>query len=149
MTRTNVGIYGVGAYLPEQVRTNDWWPRSVVEKWERKAVSRAPLPTDSMSDGERRVVVAMQTQARDPFKGALERRVMNPDQEPSELETKAAREAIDRSGIDPKQIDLLLGFSYCPDVQAMPNAALVHRNLGLSERCMTTGIDAACNAFMV
>src|SRR2546430_10307930 len=32
----NVGILGVGSYLPPTVRQNDWWPADVVEGWKAR-----------------------------------------------------------------------------------------------------------------
>ena len=47
-TKMSVGILGVGSYLPEQVRTNDWWPRSIVDEWEEKTIlARKRLETPS------------------------------------------------------------------------------------------------------
>ena len=33
MSSIGVGVYGIGVYLPETIRTNDWWPPEVVAKW--------------------------------------------------------------------------------------------------------------------
>ena len=30
---TSVGILGIGIHLPPEVRKNDWWPASVVDRW--------------------------------------------------------------------------------------------------------------------
>jgi 3-oxoacyl-[acyl-carrier-protein] synthase-3 len=62
------------------------------------------------------------------------------------METRAAKEAIARSGIDPQEIDLVLGYTSTPDYMGAPTACLVHHNLGLSERCFSTEINAVCNA---
>lgn len=146
---TSVGILGLGSCLPEAVRTNDWWPRSVVERWEKKALGRSPEDPSGLPAGARLAVAANASLAKDPFKGAIERRVMAEGERASDLETKAASQAIERSGVDPNEIDLLVGFSYCPDALLMPNASIVHKNLGLPRTCLTIPIDAACNAFMV
>jgi len=145
----NVGILGVGSHLPETVRTNDWWPKATVERWESKTAQRAGSVEEHRTDGERRVIEAMQRQGGDPFKGAIERRVIADSDEPSDLETRAAEAALSAAGIDRSEIDLLLGSSYCPDILAMPNAIIVHRKLGLSPRCFTTSIEAACNSFLM
>ncbi|MHB8872188.1 MAG: 3-oxoacyl-ACP synthase III family protein [Myxococcaceae bacterium] len=149
MNHVHVGILGLGASLPDEVRTNAFWPRPVVERWEKKMLGRGAEDTTGLTGGARLAVEANAKLASDPFKGSIERRVMSGKERASDLETRAAREAIERSGIDPQDINLLVGFSYCPDVLLMPNAAIVHKNLGLSKRCFTIPVDAACNSFLV
>jgi len=144
----NVGILGVGSCLPDQIRTNDWWPKSVVEKWEKRFLARSPEKPEDFTGGARLAVLANAKVADDPFRGAIERRVMADNECSSDLETSAAREAIANAGIDPQEIGLLLGFSYVPDALLMSNASTVHKNLGLSERCLTIPVEAACNSFL-
>lgn len=144
----NVGILGVGSYLPAEVRTNDWWPKSVVEKWDKRFLSRKPENPDDFTGGARLAVIANAKVASDPFRGCVERRVMADGELASNLETRAARAAIENAGIDPKEIGLLLSFSYVPDVLLMSNGSIVHKNLGLSEKCLTIPVEAACNSFL-
>ncbi|HVE83597.1 MAG TPA: 3-oxoacyl-[acyl-carrier-protein] synthase III C-terminal domain-containing protein [Myxococcales bacterium] len=148
-----VGIHGVGQYLPPQVRGNDWWPEHVVSQWREKAAARLVsghrMEGEALPDAEgaRLTLQAMAAYADDPFKGSRERRVMPEGMLSSEMEVLAAQDALQRSGVDPAEIDLLLVYSQLPDYLTIPTAPQVHRSLGLSEKCFTLCTDAACNAF--
>lgn len=144
-----VGIYGIGTYLPEQVRGNDWWPESVVAGWrERLAKMRPGLP-DQLTQNERATLAAMAELASDPFQGTLERRVMDGAMTSSEMETRAARAALARANVDAREIDLLLVHSIVPDYLNTPNACAVHHNLALSERCFTMSTEGMCASFLL
>jgi 3-oxoacyl-[acyl-carrier-protein] synthase III len=148
-----VGIYAVGVYLPETVRKNDWWPEAVRTKWKERAESFQPdttPPAMPMTDGVAAVLKAIAETRGDPFSGSTERRVIAKNQVPSDMETLAAQDAIKRAGIDPGEIDLVLGGTLLPDYLFTPNACAVHRNLGLRHDCLTVAIDNnACNSFLL
>lgn len=48
---TNVGILGLGVYLPPEVRRNDWWPEAHVARWmeARGAAAERHVMPDDMS----------------------------------------------------------------------------------------------------
>lgn len=146
--KKNIGILGVGSFLPEIARGNDWWPSSTVDEWNRRdaAPAKGVLPPD-LTEGEARVVAEMQALRHDSFRGAVERRILPDSMLPSDAETEAARAAIDRAGIPPSEIDFVLSSSFVPDALNVPNAFAVSRNLRLASRCFTSGLDAGCNAF--
>src|SRR4051812_42365020 len=99
---TSVGILGVGAYLPPEVRGNDWWPESTVAKWQKRAsrmMARGVDTTQAKTDGARAVLEAMAKYVADPFGGAIERRVAAADLQASDIEVLACREAILRAGV--------------------------------------------------
>src|SRR5512141_1753030 len=100
-----VGIWGVGRYLPEPVRTNAWWPEPVVAQWREKAAARlvsGRREDEALPDapGARATLEAMAAYAEDPFKGARERRVMPEGMLSSDMETLAARDALARAGVE-------------------------------------------------
>ncbi len=149
-----VGILAISTFLPEQVRTNDWWPQSTVDKWEdRLRVRRDPAEQapafDDLPEGTRLAIAAMEEYRDDPFKGGVERRIIAADMVPSDMELKACREAIARAELKPSQIDLLLTHSAVPDYLTVPTASLLHKTLGLSEWCFSMGTEAACNSFQM
>lgn len=150
-THQAVGILGVGLHLPSEIRKNDWWPDSVVKGWqERVNLVRPTLGReDAQTEGARRTLESMQQFKDDPFKGAVERRVMARASNPSDMEFEAAIDAIVRSKIPVDQIDLLMVYSQLPDYLMVPNAPLLHQRLGLGRDCLTLDTQAACNSFLV
>jgi 3-oxoacyl-[acyl-carrier-protein] synthase-3 len=153
---SNVGILGIGVYLPAEVRTNAWWPPAVVDGWrERIGATRAVLgntgavesPVESL--GVRRVLAAIEQASEDIFQGAFERRVMPDGMLGSEMEIAAAREALELSGVPVSDIGLVLAHSHCPDFIGVPDACTVHHALGLPERCITLSADGSFNSFLL
>ena len=62
------------------------------------------------------------------------------------LAAEAAQMAIDRSGIDPSTIDLLILATTSPDRQVPATASTVQELLGLS--CGAMDLNAACSGFV-
>ncbi len=145
------GILGLGVELPDEVRTNAWWPPATVARWQDKAqrqLTKGSIdPDDLPSDGARRTVAALAALADDPFQGARERRVFPAGTLATDVGAAAARKALEAAGVDPSQVAVLLCHSTAPDYQNTPDAALIHRHLGAPEDCFTTDVHAACNAF--
>jgi len=146
---TGVGILGLGVYLPPDVRRNDWWSPEVVAQWANRGRAAPPPITGDLSAGARRVIEAVRTQVQDPFQGAVERRVLAPSLTHTDMEANAAREAIDRSGIDPHQINLLLTHTVAPEYQLSNPAAVLHARLGLAPACFSAQIEAAAYSFLM
>ncbi|MBX3209181.1 MAG: hypothetical protein KF764_29375 [Labilithrix sp.] len=149
----SIGILGVGTYLPPHVRTNDWWSDQTTRRWKErslKAVERARAELESApTEAARKAAEAILRLAEDPFQGSRERRVMADDMKASDMETLAAKEAIARSGVSKDDIGLVLSYTMIPDFINVPSACVVHGNLGLNERCITMGVDAVCNSFLM
>jgi 3-oxoacyl-[acyl-carrier-protein] synthase-3 len=141
------GILGVGIYLPETIRHNDWWPATVVDRWRHKALHNIDNISLARTDGVERALAEMAKLSDDPFNGAVERRVMRPDELSSEMEIEAGKRALKNACVRPEEIDMLITFSVCPDYLAGPWGAIVHERLGLPKRCFTLSVDGACNTF--
>src|SRR5690349_8000922 len=106
----SIGIHGLGTYLPSEIRTNAWWPESDVARWRDRMAHRATsneAPDEELTEGARRTLAAMARYVDDPFRGSIERRVMPEDMTTSEMEAAAAREAIERAGVTPSDIDAI------------------------------------------
>ena len=78
--------------------------------------------------------------------GILERRHAKPHQVTSDLCFEAARRCIDRAGVKPADIDLLLVGTFTPDMSFPSTACLVQDQLKLS--CPAVDLQAACAGFM-
>lgn len=148
-----VGILGMGTFLPSHVRTNAWWPDTVVAGWREMMAHRATraeaTSESEHTEGARLTLAAMAELASDPFRGAVERRVMAGDMTTSEMEAHAAREALDRAGVDAADVDVVLSQTPVPEHLMVNGACVTHRLLGLPARCLSFGTEAACNAFAV
>lgn len=143
----NAGILGIGVYLPETVRKNDWWPDHVVSRWKEKALHRVHSLPIERTPGVDAALEAMNALSNDPFNGAVERRVMRIDQLSSEMEVEAAKRALDDAKVAASEIDGIISYTVCPDYLCGPTGAVVHEQLGLSKRCFTLSVDGACNSF--
>jgi 3-oxoacyl-[acyl-carrier-protein] synthase III len=93
-------------------------------------------------------VKVLETLENDPFQGAKERRVMPEGMKASDMELRAATDAIARAGIDAREIQLLLCHAAVPDYLVTNNGCLLHHQLELSRECLTMATDAACNSFV-
>ncbi|MDA7977555.1 MAG: ketoacyl-ACP synthase III [Pirellulales bacterium] len=78
--------------------------------------------------------------------GIQERRFAAPEEATSDLATNAARQCIERSGVDPSEIDLLIVATFTPDVYLPATACLVQERLGL--QCAAMDLQAACSGFV-
>ncbi len=146
----SVGILGLGAYLPPDVRTNDHWPAHVVASWAPPPRDRAREPASQPTDetpGGAAVRRAMDALAGDPFQGSKQRHVMSPGMLASEMEIAAARDALARADVDASEIDAVIGFSFVPDLLCAPNACLVQAALGIRRDSFVLNLDTVCNSF--
>lgn len=150
---TNAAILGLGVHLPTEVRTNAWWPGRAVERWRQRASAKiSDGRADAaacMTPNQRRVLEAMTLERDDPFRGARERRVMDPAQRSSDIEVLAAREAMQQAGVAPADLDFVLVQSAVPDFLNTPNAAFVHQKLGLKAGCFSLQTEGMCNSFLL
>jgi 3-oxoacyl-[acyl-carrier-protein] synthase-3 len=146
-----IGIHAVGAYLPDNVRDNDWWSSEIVEEWRHRRRDRSgpPAGAPDFTDGMRRALTALAEIQEDPFLGMRRRHVAAPGETSIDLEMAAVEDALARCGVDRAEIDLLLVNSSLPEDLNAPNGCLLHHRLGLAERCFTMSTAAACNAFLM
>lgn len=144
-----IGVLGLGAWFPSAIRTNDWWPAELVERWMAERARRPPpaLPADA-TEGMRRVIAAMASQARDPFQGARERRVIAAEDTLLDLEERAARRALEQAALEPREVDLVLTSTVFPDVLLSNPGAMLHARLGLSPACLVLQVEAAAYGFL-
>lgn len=80
--------------------------------------------------------------------GVEERRFWDRGQPIHEASARAARKALERSGVDASRIGVLISTSVCRDYIEPSTAALVHGELGLSPECLAFDLGNACLAFL-
>lgn len=79
--------------------------------------------------------------------GIAERRVVRPGEYTSTLATAAGREALERSGLAPSDIDLVILATCTPDRPFPATACTVQANLGL-QKAGAFDLGAACSGFV-
>jgi len=148
----NAGIWGIGTYLPPIVRRNDYWTEDVIQEWrarqQRNLTRNAGADDGQLDHGAMTIVKHMMRFKNDPFEGVVERRVMPEDMRSSDMEIAAARDALERAGVAPSEVDMLLVQTTTPDWLHVPTACRVHDELKLPWKCHTLQTDGMCVAFL-
>lgn len=143
---TPAGILGLGAFLPSEIRRNDWWTEADIHAWPRPAAP-PQLPADA-SPAARQVFSEMAKYSRDPFQGVRERRIADPEATPTDLEAIAAERALAHAGVLADEVDLLLVHTAVPDYLWSNTAAMLHERLCLPQRCLSLQLDASAYSFL-
>lgn len=110
----------IGAYVPEKILTNNDLAKMVdtTDEWITKRT------------------------------GIKERRISKKEETTSDMGTAAAKKAIERSGLDISEIDMLICATISPDYFCMPSTATIISNkLGLAN-VTSFDISAACTGFV-
>jgi 3-oxoacyl-[acyl-carrier-protein] synthase-3 len=146
----SAGMLSLSVNYPRRVVTNaDIRSRApaVVAETERKTMARL-WAGQRKSDEELGIWAAMmEPHLRDPFRGTIERRHLAPGESSLSLELVAAREAIMRCGLEPRDIDLVIGTSFLPDQIGVGNATFICKHLGL--RAAAWNLESACSGTLV
>ena len=79
--------------------------------------------------------------------GIRERRIAAEGEFSSDMAVKAARKAMDRAGIGPEEIDLIIVATITPDMPFPSTACLVQEKLG-ARRAAGFDLEAACSGFI-
>src|SRR2546430_17023948 len=79
--------------------------------------------------------------------GIKQRRKAAPDEYTSQFAVRASREALERIGIDPSEIDLILCATVTPDQILPSTACLIQAELG-ANKAAAMDIVAACSGFL-
>ena len=110
----------IGAYIPEQIRTNQWF-------------------VDRMDTSDEWITKRT---------GINERRIASKDQHTSDLGVQAAKLAIKRANINSSDIDLIICATISPDFMTMPSTACLIANKLDIKDTMALDISAACTGFI-
>lgn len=117
--KISVGIIGLGAYLPKKVLTN--------------------FALEKMVDTSDEWITTRT--------GIKERRISRKNEPTSELATKAAREALRKAKLSPKNIELIIVATVTSDMSFPSTACLVQKNLGAMSAA-SFDIAAACTGYI-
>ncbi len=116
---SNVGIIGLGHYLPERRLTNADLEKMVdtTDEW---IITRT---------------------------GIKERRIADKDQRNSDLAINAAREALEKAKLDPSKVELIIVATISPDTSFPSVACLVQKAIH-ARHATAFDISAACSGFL-
>jgi len=120
MSKNYAAFRSIGAYVPEKILTNDDLATMVdtSDEWITKRT------------------------------GIKERHIAAENEFTSDMGVKAAQKALERSGLDKSEIDLVICATISPDYFCMPSTAtIIATKLGL-EKVMAFDISAACTGFV-
>lgn len=149
----SIGLQAVAVSVPDRVVTNDHWrqnhPALLAKAEERLWMWKSA----DMAEGSEAFNRAMAPYVRDPFRGAVQRRLLTPDDPRTSLpfEVEAASQALEAAGLAAEDVDLLICTSFAPDVrrsdQSVGGAAFVARELGLTGAAWN--LETACSSMLL
>ena len=76
------------------------------------------------------------------------RHIAAENEKTSDLAAEAARRALDASGLDSGEIDLIIVATATPDMQFPSTATIVQQKLGITNGCPAFDVQAVCAGFM-
>lgn len=144
--KSSIGLRSLTIKFPETIRTNDYWyenfPHLLPKTRKRQRVATAIGNNDSDIWSQ-----AVAPYLGDPFRGAIERRILQEEESGLALESQAAKEAIALAGLAPEDIDLALVSALFPDRPGPGHATYLSREIGL--RCPAWNIESTCASALV
>ncbi|MEM8995811.1 MAG: 3-oxoacyl-[acyl-carrier-protein] synthase III C-terminal domain-containing protein [Acidobacteriota bacterium] len=142
----SVGMQSLAVSVPDRVVTNEHWrqnqPKLVSEAEKRIWMWKKPANWDE--GGSIAFNREMEPFLDDPFRGARERRLLEPGGTALSLEADASRKAMEAAGVGPEDIDLLLLTSFLPDIHGIGGSAYLARELGAKGAAWN--MESACSS---
>ena len=149
MTLPAVGLRSLAVHFPRAVRTNDYWreqhPDMVRGVADQNLARVWSTPKEHTEDAV--FLAEMAPYLSDPFRGAVARRILAPDESALSMELPAARAALDAAKMGADEVDLLIASAFLPDQFGVGNAAFIANALGL--RCPAWNLETACSSALV
>lgn len=135
-------INGLSLAFPDEIRPNAYWTEhhpEMVQGAMDRALERLWRRDEVRSEFER----AMEAFAKDPFKGALERRVVTIESS-VDLAVRAAEKSLTAAELTPSDIDLVIVSTMRPDTIAVGDAAFLAARMGFT--CPAINLETACSS---
>ncbi|NEZ61543.1 3-oxoacyl-ACP synthase [Leptolyngbyaceae cyanobacterium CCMR0082] len=149
MTVHQSGISSLAVSFPKTIRTNDYWRQKYPElipqprdRRGRKSIQENPA-LDNLDIWSR----AVSPYLSDPFRGNVERRVVDEHESSLMLECAAAKAALDASNLASNQIDLIIVSSLFAEGAGGGNAVALANQLGLSVPAWN--LDSTCSGALI
>jgi 3-oxoacyl-[acyl-carrier-protein] synthase-3 len=148
MVHHPVGIRSIAVSFPSIIRTNDYYREKypeLVAQSEQKSLAKLFSLADSTPRNE--FDLEMMPYLSDPFRGTVQRRILDPGESSLTLEERAARDALDAANLTPDDVDLMIVASVWPEQIGFGNAAFLAQKLGLQGAAWN--LDGACGVTQV
>ena len=107
----------------------------------------AALPDRVMTNADLAKIVDTSDEWITERTGIKERRIAAPHEATSDFSARAAKQALERAGIPPEEVDLVVVATCTPDHFFPSTACLVQKALGLT-RAAAFDVSAACSGFL-
>jgi len=114
-----IQIVATGSAVPKKVMTNDDWAK-LVETNDEWIRTRTGIRERHMCENERNIDLGLQ----------------------------AARQALERSGIDKNELAMVIVATFSPDYATPSQACMIHEALELSASVAAFDMNAACSGFL-
>jgi 3-oxoacyl-[acyl-carrier-protein] synthase-3 len=147
------GIVGMALWLPETVRLNDAWPESFARAFREQRESRrhGDFTNIERRNPDRPYEELFLRHALpyddDPFKGARQRRIADPDVPTAHGDAEAARLALKDAGIKPDDVDLVMSSAVLQDDLVPSNGPAIQDLVGCS-KAPGIGVESYCSAVL-
>ncbi|MEI2583864.1 3-oxoacyl-ACP synthase III family protein [Scytonema sp. PRP1] len=148
MQTYSVGIRSLALNFPSNICTNDYYREKypeLVAQSEQKSLARLFSLADSTPGNE--FDQEMMPYLSDPFRGAVERRILGSGESSLTLECRAARDALEAANLSIEDIDLAIVTSFGTEEVVAGNAAFLVNQLGL--RCAAWNLNSMCSSAIV
>ncbi|PHM48178.1 3-oxoacyl-ACP synthase III family protein [Xenorhabdus miraniensis] len=143
----SAGIQAIAVYLPDGVRTNNWWGGETPSPQKSKPSETASTSTSSHKHRKvNHYDAAMDRYLDDPFFGSIERRVVTHGEGSVALGVEAGRRVLDAAGISPTEVDCLIAVSMFPDRIGSGDAGYLAQALGTGGGAFN--VEATCGGSM-
>ncbi|AUS99570.1 3-oxoacyl-ACP synthase [Nostoc sp. CENA543] len=151
MMNDSVGICSLAVSFGSVIRTNEYWVRKFPElipqekpRRVRLSGSRESISTPNVLDIWSQAVAPY---LADPFRGNVERRVVDIDESSLTLEYRAAKDALEAARLSPQEVDLMIVASLFPEQVGHGNAIYLAQKLGL--HCPAWNLESTCSSALV
>jgi len=106
------------------------------------------VPVQVLTNAELSTLVDTSDEWIHSHTGIRERRIAAPDQATSDLAAAAGRQALERAGLDPLDLDLVLVATSTPDYLGFPSTASLVQNALGAQNAGAMDLSAACTGFV-
>jgi 3-oxoacyl-[acyl-carrier-protein] synthase-3 len=138
----NAGILSVAIGMPKTVRDNAWFKENYPREYE--AFEERTLAQVFAAQGRpNEFTEAMLPFLSDPFRGTKERRILDADKSPIDLERDTALSAIHAAGLAVEDVDAILVAAFPTEHQGIGDGVYLARALGT--RVPAWNVETACS----